>query len=313
MKQFIQKFKGSILDLLKGMCIGVACIVPGVSGGTLAVILNIYDRLIEAIGNVTKHFKQSMKTLIPVAIGAICGVVALVFPLKFAIEYIPLPIVSLFVGFIIGGLPGLTDKIKKKPTLPGVFSAILALVFIVGICFIPTGSDFNVATMDWTGYLIFFLVGIVGSTALVVPGISGSMLLLILGFWEPILNVAAELMHFDNVGQNILILGAFAVGCLLGFVLISKLMHFLLERFEYATFMAIIAFIVGSIFSIYYTLEEPFTSTLPVYGHILLSIGLLAIGIVASLFITINGKKRKAKALEESKNQEETTEEAIND
>lgn len=313
MKQFIEKFKDSLLDLLKGMCIGVACIVPGVSGGTLAVILNIYDRLIEAIGNITKHFKESMKTLIPVALGAICGVVALVFPLKFAIEYIPLPIVSLFVGFIIGGLPGLTDKVKKKPTLPGAFSAILALAFIIGICFIPTGSDFNVATMNWSGYLIFFLVGIIGSTALVIPGISGSMLLLILGFWEPILNVAAELMHFDNVGRNILILGSFAVGCLLGFILISKLMHFLLKRYEYATFMAIIAFIVGSIFSIYFTLEKPFTSSLPPYGHILLSIGLLVVGLVISLFITISGKRRKSKQIVEKKNEEVAIEETIND
>lgn len=300
MKAILGKSKNLIVDFLKGICIGIACIVPGVSGGTLAVILKIYDRLIDAIGNITKHFKESLKTLLPVLIGAVLGIVALVFPLRFAVKYIPLPLVSLFVGFIIGGLPGLFDKVNKKPTVPGLLAAFCSLAFIVGICFIPSIGNFKVADMNWTGYLIFFLVGIVGSCALVVPGISGSMLLLILGFWEPILDVAADLMKFNNFGPNLLILLLFGLGCLVGFVVISKIMSFLLKKFEYVTFMAIIAFIIGSIFGIYYTLENPITSTLPFWGHILLSIVLCLLGLGVSLLITFYGKKRKADKLTET-------------
>jgi len=146
--------------------------------------------------------------------------------------------------------------------------------------------------MNWTGYLLFFVVGVVGSCALVVPGISGSMLLLILGFWDPIIEVASQLMKFTNVGSNLLILGLFALGCLVGFIIISKIMSILLKKFEYQTFMAIIAFIVGSIFSIYYTLDNPITDIMPLYAHIIVSVIALIIGLAFSLSLTLYSIKK---------------------
>lgn len=292
MKKFFLKFKSIIIDFVKGICIGIAAIVPGVSGGTLAVILKVYDKMIEAIGNIFRHFKQSMKTLLPIGLGALFGILALVFPLKYAKQYVPLPLVSLFVGFIIGGLPGLFDKVHRKPNVSGSISALIALAIVIGICFIPTGGNYDISNMDFVGYLLFFIVGVVGSSALVVPGISGSMLLLILGFWDPIIEVASQLMKFTNVGSNLLILCAFALGCIVGFILISKIMSILLKKFEYQTFMAIIAFIVGSIFSIYYTLDNPITDVMPLAAHIIVSIVALAIGLAFSLSITLYSIKK---------------------
>lgn len=292
MKNFFTKFKSVIVDFGKGICIGIAAIVPGVSGGTLAVLLKVYDKMIEAIGNIFKHFKKSFKTLLPIGLGVLFGILALVFPLKYAKQYVPLPLVSLFVGFIIGGLPGLFDKVNRKPNVSGCISALIALAIVIGICFIPTGGNFDIANMNWTGYLLFFVVGVVGSCALVVPGISGSMLLLILGFWDPIIEVASQLMKFTNVGSNLLILGLFALGCLVGFIIISNIMSILLKKFEYQTFMAIIAFIVGSIFSIYYTLDNPITDIMPLYAHIIASVIALIIGLAFSLSLTLYSIKK---------------------
>ena len=79
MKNFFTKFKSVIVDFGKGICIGIAAIVPGVSGGTLAVLLKVYDKMIEAIGNIFKHFKKSFKTLLPIGLGVLFGILALVF------------------------------------------------------------------------------------------------------------------------------------------------------------------------------------------------------------------------------------------
>ena len=104
--------KDFFLNLLKGSAIGISMIIPGFSGGTIAVLLNIYDSILEAITGIFKNFKRSILTLLPLVIGAVIGFIILVFPLEYSLAKIPLIITSLFVGFIIGGLPFLFKKVQ---------------------------------------------------------------------------------------------------------------------------------------------------------------------------------------------------------
>ena len=95
-----------------GAAIGVAMIIPGVSGGTVAVLLNIYDKLIDALGNLKKNFKQNILFLVPVLLGAVLAFAAMYFPLAYALNYAPLPVVMLFAGLMAGSIPKLFKDSK---------------------------------------------------------------------------------------------------------------------------------------------------------------------------------------------------------
>ena len=112
------KVKNFFADMARGAVIGVAMIIPGVSGGTLAVLMNVYDKLINAISNLRKDFKNSFMLLLPVLLGAGLALIAAYFPLKYALKYAPLPTVLLFAGLMAGSCPMLIkDGIKKGFTI----------------------------------------------------------------------------------------------------------------------------------------------------------------------------------------------------
>ena len=173
-------FGAFFLDLLKGMAIGVAFIIPGFSGGSIAAILGIYEKLVGAIADIFKSFKKSVKTLLPIAIGMVIGVLMLLFPLSWALGAYPIPTVCLFVGLAIGGIPSITEKIPGKPSVKNLIALLIPLILAASLSFLPLGNEVDLLGLNLGGHLLLILIGAVGSTALVIPGISGSMILLIL-------------------------------------------------------------------------------------------------------------------------------------
>lgn len=299
-----KRSRGFIKDLIAGACIGVAFIIPGFSGGSVAAILGIYEKLIEAIANVFKEMKKSIKTLLPIGLGLVLGAAALLFPLEFFLERFPLPTVSLFVGLAIGGLPTIFDKVKGKPHGRDIASLCVALIFAAMLSFIPVGADVDLFSIGFGGYVLLFLVGVIGSCALVVPGISGSMLLLILGYYNPIVSLVTDhLLRFDNVGKCVLVLGSCGMGIVVGFLLISILMKTLLKRFPRQTYYAIIGFIVGSLPTVYVSTMKSagmLTASLELISapssvaHYAVCIFLIIMGVCASYnFSVILGKRRQ--------------------
>ena len=234
-------------DTLSGAAIGTAFIIPGFSGGSIAAILGIYEKLIEAISDIFKTPKKSIMTLLPIGIGMVLGIMALLFPLEFFLGKFPLPTVSLFVGLALGGMPSITDKAKGKPSFYQILSLVFALLVAGGMMFLPIASDVNLLDISFGGYVILFLVGILGSSALVVPGISGSMILLILGYYNPIVNlITNHILRGDDILKSMLAIGSCALGILLGFIFISFIMKNLLKKYPKSTYYAIIGVIIGS-------------------------------------------------------------------
>lgn len=304
------KIKNFFIDAGKGAAIGIAMIIPGVSGGTLAVLMNIYDKLISAISNIFKDFKNSVVTLLPILLGAGLAVAAAYFPLKFALKNAPFPTVMLFAGLMLGSCPKmLKDGIKNGFKKLDVLSVILPLMVVIGICFIPNlGSADLSADMPVYGYFLLILIGAVASCALVVPGVSGSMLLLIFGYYNEILGTVSLLK--DDFGHAILVLFVFAVGIVVGFFSIAKLMKYLLNKFPRATNWAIIGFVAGSIPAIFITYNNNFPdfryNTLSA-AHIAVGCVLCVLGIIGAYALTafVESKNKKTALAAES----ETTEE----
>ena len=290
-----------MLDVVRGMAIGIAFIIPGFSGGSIAAILGIYEKLVGAIADLFKSFKRSMLTLLPILVGMVCGIVALLFPLSWALESYPIPTVCIFVGLALGGLPSVTDKLRGKIKATNIVAFIIPLLAAFSLSFLPIGSEIDLFSLNFGGYVLLLLVGMVGSAALVVPGISGSMLLLIFGYYNPIVNMATDhLLKGQDVGISISVLATAGVGIVVGFVLISMIMKRLLATCPRGTYFAILGFILGSIPTVFISTAKEsgleFSALMPNVGYWIVSAVLLLAGIGASLTLVIFSKKKLSKS-----------------
>ena len=270
-----------------GAGIGVAMIIPGVSGGTIAVLFNVYDKLIGAISDLRKDFKNSFFFLLPIVLGALVGIAAMFLPLNYAIEFAPLPTILLFAGLMVGSCPKLfKDTYKNGFKLTDIISAVLPFLVVIGLgCISVLGvkgvmpyleADLSSGMPVW-GYFVLILIGAVASCALVVPGVSGSLLLLIFGYYQPILDTISALL--TDFGHSVLVLALFAVGLVVGFFTIAKLMKFLMKKFPRGTGWAIFGFVIGSIPAIFMTkkfITAPVDGVQIAIGAILCLAGVIA-------------------------------------
>ena len=295
------KAKNFLINTAQGAVIGVAMIIPGVSGGTLAVLMNVYDKLINAISNLRRDFKNSIKFLLPILLGAGIAVAAMYFPLKYALKYAPFPTVMLFAGLMAGSFPKIVKDGLKQGFKPfNAVSLLIPLAVVIGICFIPKmGNADLTSSMPWYGYLLLILVGMLASCALVIPGVSGSMLLLIFGYYNAIFDTVSALK--TNFGHSLLVLAMFALGIIIGFFSIAKLMKLLLSKFPRGTNWSIIGFVIGSIPAIFITYNSNFPDF--VYSslntaHIAIGAVLCVLGIIGSYALTAYVEaKNKSKAV----------------
>ncbi len=242
-----------VLEMLRGMVIGLANIIPGVSGGTMMVSMGIYDTLIHCITHLFKEFKKSILTLLPYAVGMVLAIGGLSFALKWAFAVYPLPTNTLFIGLILGGLPAILRQVKGKKK--GAVGAVLFVVFFALIIVMQIFQSEHVATITLSfGEVIkLFMLGAVASATMVIPGVSGSMILKLLGYYEPVVTVAipgliSGLAHGEwaAVGANVGILLPFGLGIVVGIFAIAKLIEVLLARWEGQTYCAILGLVTAS-------------------------------------------------------------------
>ena len=291
--------KSFLLDIFRGMAIGVAFIIPGFSGGSVAAILGIYEKLINAIANIFKNFKKSILTLLPIALGMVSGIIALLFPLGWALEAYPIPTACIFVGLAIGAIPSVTENTRGKINCKAALAFAIPLALAAGLSFLPVNADVNLlSNMNPFDYAILFFIGIVGSSALVIPGISGSMLLLIFGYYNPIVSLATNhLLKGKDIAQSMIVLGITAVGIAVGFFVISVIMNRLLSNHPQATYIAILGFIIGSIPTVFISTAKEsgmtFGCLMPNVWYWIISAALLAIGFAISFSLVVLAKKTR--------------------
>lgn len=242
-----------IWDVLRGMIIGLANIIPGVSGGTMMVSMGIYDTLIYCITHLFKEFKRSFRTLLPYAVGMALAIAALSFAFEWAFANYPLPINALFIGLILGGLPAIMAQLKGEKK--GTFGLILFLLAAGGLVLLNARKTVNVAVIELSlvEVIRLFLIGALASATMVIPGVSGSMVLKILGYYEPIVTGAlpallkgAAKADWAAAAANIGILLPFMLGILVGIFVIAKLIETLLKKWKGYTYCAILGLVAAS-------------------------------------------------------------------
>lgn len=244
--------KNNIMLILKGAIFGIANIIPGVSGGTIALTMGVYEDLISSISHFFKKPKDSLNFIIPFAIGALLSILLMSKLISYCLDKFPFPTTLFFVGLILGGVPLLTKKIKKEKIKPlNIFLFLLTFALVILLNFINNDiSTVNLISPSITTYFLLCLVGMIAAATMVIPGISGSFVLMLLGFYEPIVNTVGDLTNFSNLGHNIAILIPFGLGIIIGIILIAKLIEYLFAKYEIPTYYAILGFVIASILTL---------------------------------------------------------------
>lgn len=281
--------KENLILVLKGFFMGIANVIPGVSGGTIALILGIYEKFIGAISHIFSNLKENLKFLIPIGIGMVLAIVTLSNVIDYSYDHFPVPTCLFFVGLVLGGIPMLLKKVKnksdnKKPANYIIFLLTFSLVILMACAELIFNLDMTVslASLNIFQFILLFIVGVIAAATMVIPGVSGSLVLMMLGYYYPILELIKSITKFENLFYNLMVAGTFGLGILFGIVLAAKLIEMLLKKFETKTYFGVLGFIFASVIAIpisTYLEVEKLAVTFP---QILASIVMICLGTAIS-------------------------------
>lgn len=249
--------KQNIILVLKGFLMGIANVIPGVSGGTIALIVGIYEDFISSISHFFSNFKKNIKFLLPVFIGMGLAILLLSKLIDYSYNHVPVLVTLFFMGLVIGGIPLIISNIKSSKEknkninyILCIFTFLLVILFALAPVLFNTDYKVDFTNMNILSYIILLIIGIIASATMVIPGISGSLVLMLLGYYYPIINTIKNLTDFSNIFSNCLILGIFGIGILIGIVVISKILEYLFKNYKKSTYYAVLGFIIASVLAI---------------------------------------------------------------
>lgn len=246
-----------IVQFIRGFCMALADSVPGVSGGTVAFLLGFYDQFIGSLDDLMrgdrKKKKEALVFLVKLGVGWLCGMVLAVLALSSVFEAHIYAISSLFIGFIIFAIP-VVAKEEKEALLEKKWAVIFTVIGIAIVCaityFNPSsgGSSMNLEHLNLRLGIYVFLAGMVAISAMALPGISGSTLLLIFGLYLPIITAIKDMLHLDLGAFPTVFL--FGCGVLVGIFSVVKLIRRALEHCRPQTIYLIIGMMLGSVYAV---------------------------------------------------------------
>ncbi len=271
-KEFVKLF-------LIGILLGTGLILPGISGGVLAIIFGIYDKIIYTFNHIFENFKKNLEFLIPLGLGGIISVLTISRALEYMLNIYPVATLLLFIGLILGGVPELSKKAKFNKNKKNILYTLFGICIIIVLSVIG-GKDAGIAisfeNMGYRGNIKLFLVGILASATLIFPGISGTSLLMVMGYYEPLLNTINNITRFNNIISNALILVPFGLGLVIGIVVLARVIEYCLKKHEMKTYSTIVGFVLASAITILFDIVKcKFNIIEIIVGIILLIIGFI--------------------------------------
>ena len=300
------KAKDWFIDFGKGAALGTG-VLPGVSVGTVGIIVGIYDKLLKTINDLRKHFGKAFLTLLPIALGCIIVAIFLLWGYDKVKPYAGFEIIALFAGAIIGGLPVIFYELKSgKPTKGDILRVIVGFIVAAGIGVLSVvaktywGFDLSGAFLNpnqnWWVYPVTFVVGFVAAVACIIPGISGSMVLFICGLYDPVvgLYIGSDSMfkNHDRVATGLILTLVLLVGVVIGLFVISKAMTKLMEKHHQGTFTVVLGFVLGSVVSMVVNNQIWDTYSSTAWWHYVLGAVAFLAAALLLLFLIIRAHKK---------------------
>ena len=255
-----------------GIAIGSGAILPGISSGVFCVIFGIYEKLIDSILNFFKFPKKNFKFLLPIFIGMFIGVFIFSNLINYFLIKIPLQTKSIFIGLILGSIPSLFKEVNKNYKFKLKYLLFTLISFILGILsvFLESNISTNIASVNFN-FLYLLLSGFLMSIGVIVPGVSSTVILMLMGVYSSYISSISSL-YFP-------ILIPLGIGLILGSIIFMKITNFLLKKFYIQTFYTIIGFTLGSIFVLFPNIQYDLNGLICI---ICISIGCLIINMFKS-------------------------------
>lgn len=291
-----KKGKRFAINTLKGVTLGISAAIAGLSAGTIAVAESCYDTLVDAISSLRKSFKKSFMILLPFILGAVIGAVAALVGIQRGYKAAPFSITGFFAGLVFGSLPVTFSELKhgkdRKEIAAHCLAFIISLLIAAGLGIVTALTSFSLESyLDnrvWWMYILVLVAGFLAAAACVVPGISGSMTLMVIGMYYPILNTFTgdkAIWHSGSgtvIGTGLVLLLLLAIGAVAGLIVSSKVMKVLLDKHHVTTYYSILGLILGSLISMFVNSSiYPLYPTIKTWdylaGSVLFILGALAV------------------------------------
>lgn len=235
-----------IRNILIGAVIGISNVIPGVSGGTMAVVFGIYDKIISSVINFFKDWKKNTRFLGTLACGAVLGILLFTNLIKFCLENYPQQTNFFFIGLIVGTVPLLYNKATEtKLNKVNILWFILAFAIAFAMAWIgnPESNGNVIESISGINSVKLFAAGFIAAATMILPGVSGSFVLLLLGLYDSIITAVTTF--------NIPVIAVVGVGVIFGFLLMTKIVETLFRRYPQAAYCAILGLVIGSVYTIY--------------------------------------------------------------
>lgn len=253
------KIKNYLILVLKGFLIGIGKIVPGVSGSLIAILLNVYEKGIKIISNPLNNFKDNLKFMLPITCGIVIGINLFSKVIINIINHYYLPTMLLFIGLIIGSIKSIRTKIDEKCKL----KCILLIIIISILLSIRMGNNHN-----HYNFVILIALGFVEAFTMIVPGLSGTAILMTLGYYDLLIK------SFSDILSSTKILVPFMIGLLIGIFLTSKIINYCFKHYKQKTYLLIYSLSISSIIILFTkTLDSNYQLKEIIIGLFLLIIG----------------------------------------
>ena len=229
-----------VIDVLKGIALGAGCILPGISSGVLCVVFRIYDKLVNSIINIFKDFKKNFLFLFPIFIGISIGVLLFGNILRYLFSSYENIIKCIFAGLILGSIPTLIKSEVKEHSFRLHFLIYTIITLLFSILLIYAEHTFNTSSIFNISFLYLFISGFLMSIGVVFPGVSSTVILMLLGVY-PLYLEAVSLLNFS-------VLFPMGLGLFFGCIIFLNIINFFMSKFSSQTMYSIIGFVVGSTF-----------------------------------------------------------------
>lgn len=291
-----------VLSSIKGFLIGAANVVPGVSSGTLMVILNVYERFVEAANLFFKHPLKAIFSILDLLIGIFFGIIGTFLLISYTYETFPLAITFLILGIIFGGYKPMMDKIKNKFTPINSLILIISMIVVIALPLITQREGVHSGAVY---YIILILLGLIAAFAAMAPGVSGSLVLLIFGYYYHVLDTGRAVFELILKGQFreslplILPLVIFILSAIIGAVISIKLIKKIMDKYETGFYYSVMGMLLGSPFAILILLNKQIEISSINVLQWLIGIFLLIAGYALIYFLLRIENKKKLNLKEE--------------
>ena len=229
-----------MINFFKGILIGAGGILPGISSGVLCVVFGIYEKLIDSVLYFFQNIKENFKFLFPILLGGVIGVLVVSNLLEMLLYKFPLQTKAVFVGLIVGGIPLIISEIKQREKIEKLNIIYLIFSLFVGILMVYLEKNMSVNLAYGNLNIIYLIIsGILMSIGVIVPGVSSTIILMLLGIYQTYLS------SISNLFFPVLI--PIGIGLIIGSLIVMKAIKILLDRYYQQTMMSIIGFTLGSI------------------------------------------------------------------